>query len=61
MESLSTAAQRYQTKWASSSAAIMDEQQWCQQVYQKLAIAAIILFGITDIHPFKVSQLKSLA
>ena len=51
----SMAVRRFQTKWASSSTAIMDDQQWCEQVYQKIAITAIVLFGINDIHPFQVS------
>mmetsp|Transcript_22461 Transcript_22461/g.47287 ORF Transcript_22461/g.47287 Transcript_22461/m.47287 type:complete len:609 (+) Transcript_22461:88-1914(+) len=49
----SVAAVRLQSKWASSSTAIMDEQQWCEHVYRKIAIAAIVLFGINDIHPFQ--------
>jgi len=53
MELFSMAVQRYQKKWANSSTTIMDEQQWCEHVYQKISIAAIVLFGVNDIHPFQ--------
>lgn len=47
------AVQRLQTKWANSSTAIMDEQQWVNLVHDKISIVAIILFGSVDIHPFR--------
>lgn len=47
------AAQRFQTKWANSSTAIMDEHQWVKLVHDKISFVAIILFGIVDIHPFR--------
>jgi fido (protein-threonine AMPylation protein) len=47
------AVQRFQTKWANSSTAIMDEQRWVNHVYEKISIVAIIMFGIVDIHPFR--------
>lgn len=49
----SVAAQRFQTKFAASSSAAMDEQQWVNYVYEKISFVAIVLFGINDIHPFR--------
>ena len=61
IEKFELAVKRFETKWASSSASVMDEKQWRQQVYQKVAIAAIVLFGINDIHPFQVSYCAQFA
>ena len=54
MNKFEIAMKRFQTKWASSSTAILNDTQWCEQVYQKIAIVAIVVFGINDIHPFQV-------
>ena len=53
MEKLALAMKQFETKWGSSSTAIVDEKQWIVQVYQKTALSAILLFGVNDIHPFK--------
>jgi len=47
------AVKRLQMKWAISLTAIMSEDQWCEKVYQQIGIAALLLFGISDIHPFQ--------
>lgn len=57
MNEFELAVKRFQTKWASSSTAILNDTQWCEQVYQKIAIVAIVLFGINDIHPFQVMSI----
>jgi len=53
MNKFLVAVQRFQTKWANSSTAIMDEQQWVNFVHDKISLVALILFGIVDIHPFR--------
>lgn len=47
------AVTRYQQKWTSSSTAIMNEQQWREQVYQGIALTTIVMFGLSNIHPFQ--------
>ena len=56
MNKFELAMKRFQTKWASSSTAILNDTQWCEKVYQKISIVAVLLFGINDIHPFQVIQ-----
>jgi hypothetical protein len=56
MDKFTEALVRFQTDGVSSSTAITTEQQWCEQVHKKVAIATIILFGVCDIHPFRVGM-----
>ena len=49
----SIALKRFQTKWASSSSAMMDEQQWVSITYSQISLVTIVMFGIVDIHPFR--------
>jgi fido (protein-threonine AMPylation protein) len=49
----SIAVKRFQTKWASSSSAMMNETQWVNHVYDRISLTAIIMFGIVNIHPFR--------
>lgn len=53
MAQFSGAVSRFQTELATYSTDVAGDKQLHKSVYQKIAIAAIILFGINDIHPFQ--------
>jgi fido (protein-threonine AMPylation protein) len=53
MSNLSSAIKRFQSEWLSSTMGIINDSQWCESVYKKIAIASIIMFGVNDIHPFQ--------
>lgn len=53
MSKFSLAVKRVTAKWIGSSAAIVDDAKWREDVYRKIGVAALVLFGINDIHPFR--------
>jgi hypothetical protein len=53
MINFSLALEWFQTTCLSSTRAITNDYQWCESVHRKITIAAVIMFGINDIHPFQ--------
>ncbi|KAL7533447.1 hypothetical protein ACHAWF_004501 [Thalassiosira exigua] len=38
------------------TASIADEARWVEQIQGRIGLVAVVLFGIIDIHPFRVSE-----